>query len=69
MNIANKLTTLRIVLVFVFMGIIWLPLNLSLNVVLWTALAIFIIASLTDFLDGYLARKLNACDRCNDCNH
>nr|WP_302596351.1 CDP-diacylglycerol--glycerol-3-phosphate 3-phosphatidyltransferase [uncultured Cellulosilyticum sp.] len=59
MNIANKLTTLRIVLVFVFMGIIWLPLNLSLNVVLWTALAIFIIASLTDFLDGYLARKLN----------
>lgn len=59
MNIANKLTTLRIVLVFVFMGIIWLPLNLPLNVVLWTALAIFIIASLTDFLDGYLARKLS----------
>ncbi len=59
MNIANKLTTLRIVLVFVFMGIIWLPLNLSQNVVLWSALAIFVIASFTDFLDGYLARKLN----------
>ena len=58
MNIANKLTTLRIVLVFVFMGIIWLPLGLSLDTSLWIALAIFIIASLTDFLDGYLARKL-----------
>ena len=59
MNIANKLTTLRVLLVFVFMGIIWLPLDLSNHVVLWSALAIFIIASFTDFLDGYLARKLN----------
>ena len=59
MNIANKLTLLRVVLVFAFMGIIWLPLSLSIGTVLWIALAIFIIASLTDFLDGYLARKLN----------
>ncbi len=59
MNIANKLTLLRIVLVFAFMGIIWLPLSLEQNLVLWIALAIFIIASLTDFFDGYLARKLN----------
>ena len=59
MNIANKLTLLRVVLVFAFMGIIWLPLSLEQDVVLWIALAIFIIASLTDFLDGYLARKLN----------
>ena len=59
MNIANKLTLLRIILVFVFMGIIWIPLNLSIEVTLWISLAIFIIASLTDFLDGHLARKLN----------
>lgn len=59
MNIANKLTTLRVLLVFVFMGVIWLPLNLSMTTMLWIALAIFVIASLTDFLDGYLARKLN----------
>ncbi len=58
MNIANKLTLLRVVLVFVFMGIIWLPI-LPFESSLWWALAIFIIASLTDFLDGYLARKLN----------
>lgn len=59
MNIANKLTLLRIILVFVFMGIIWLPLGLSVEVMLWISLAIFIVASLTDFLDGHLARKLH----------
>ena len=59
MNIANKLTLLRVILVFVFMGVIWLPLTLSTNVMLTIALSIFIIASITDFLDGYLARRLN----------
>lgn len=59
MNVANKLTLMRIVLVFVFMGIIWLPLGLATNVMLWTALIIFIVASFTDYLDGHLARKLN----------
>lgn len=58
MNIANKLTFLRVILVFVFMGVIWLPI-FSFETSLWVALGIFIIASLTDFLDGYLARKLN----------
>lgn len=59
MNIANKLTFLRILLVFVLMGIIWIPLNLPIHLVLWLSLIIFIVASITDFLDGYLARKLN----------
>lgn len=59
MNIANKLTLMRIVLVFVFMGLIWGPFALSTNTMLWLALVIFIVASLTDFLDGYLARKLH----------
>lgn len=58
MNIANKLTVSRIILVFVFMGIVWLPLGLETSVMLWISLAIFCIASATDFLDGYLARKL-----------
>lgn len=57
MNIANKLTLLRIFLVFVFMGVIWLPLDLSISVVLWISLVIFIVASFTDYLDGHLARK------------
>jgi len=58
MNIANKLTVLRVILVFVFMAIIWLPL-LPFETTLWLALIIFIFASFTDYLDGYLARKLN----------
>ena len=52
MNIANQLTILRIVLVPVFMYFL-LAGNMNL------AAAIFIIASLTDFLDGFLARKMN----------
>lgn len=59
MNVANKLTLLRIILVFVFMGVIWLPLGLSTTVMLGVALAIFVVASFTDYLDGHLARKLN----------
>lgn len=59
MNIANKLTLLRIFLVFVFMGVIWIPTSLSINAILWISLAIFIMASFTDYLDGHLARKLN----------
>lgn len=58
MNIANKLTFLRFILVFVFMAVLWIPV-LPLEISLWTALVIFIIASVTDFFDGYLARKLN----------
>ncbi len=58
MNIANKLTLMRVVLVFVFIGIIWIPI-LPFETTLWVALVIFIAASLTDFFDGYLARKLN----------
>lgn len=58
MNIANKLTFLRFVLVFVFMAVIWIPF-MSLEYSLWTALVIFVVASITDFFDGYLARKLN----------
>lgn len=59
MNIANKLTLMRVILVFVFMGIIWLPLPMTISTKLWIALIIFIVASFTDYLDGHLARKLN----------
>lgn len=55
MNIANKLTVLRIFLIPVFMFVLLsqLPSNYLI------ATVIFIIASLTDFLDGYLARRMN----------
>ncbi|MDM8533064.1 CDP-diacylglycerol--glycerol-3-phosphate 3-phosphatidyltransferase [Clostridiaceae bacterium HSG29] len=55
MNIANKLTVLRILLIPVFLFV--LLSNMPNNSII--ALAIFIVASFTDFLDGYLARSMN----------
>ena len=55
MNIANKITVLRIILIPVFMlfMLIDIPYNMEI------ALVIFLIASITDKLDGYYARKYN----------
>ena len=55
MNIANKLTVSRIFLTLVFM--VFLFLEEPLFKVM--ALATFILASWTDFLDGFLAKKRN----------
>lgn len=52
MNLPNKLTVLRIVLVPVFV-------ILYLSGMLIPALAVFIVASVTDTLDGNIARKYN----------
>ena len=55
MNIPNILTSLRVVLIPVFIIIYYLPFG-------WSYLAaaiVFTVASVTDWLDGYLARKLN----------
>ncbi len=52
MNIANILTILRIIMVPIFM---YMLLDSEFE---W-AIIIFVLASFTDFLDGYLARKLN----------
>ena len=53
MNLPNKLTVLRIVLIPVFMGILYWGFPGA----QYVALAVFILASLTDFLDGYIARR------------
>lgn len=55
MNIANKITVIRIILIPIFMlfMLIDVPYNME------TALVLFSIASLTDKLDGYYARKYN----------
>ena len=57
MNLPNKLTVLRLILVPVIMVIMLLPLN----TILWGVLSalIFGAASLTDMLDGKIARKHN----------
>ncbi|MDD3346801.1 CDP-diacylglycerol--glycerol-3-phosphate 3-phosphatidyltransferase [Oscillibacter sp.] len=55
MNLPNKLTLLRIILIPVFMGVLyWNFPGAS-----YVALEIFIVASLTDLLDGKIARKYN----------
>ena len=55
MNTANKLTMLRIVMIPVFLVILYL--NFPFN--RYLALLIFILASVTDFIDGYIARHYN----------
>jgi CDP-diacylglycerol--glycerol-3-phosphate 3-phosphatidyltransferase len=67
MNIANKLTVSRVILIPIFLIFLLVPLpfgsidlgNSSLSVSQFIAALLFIIASVTDWLDGYLARKLN----------
>lgn len=57
MNLPNKLTLSRVIMVPVFVAFLLLtPKFLYFK---WIALAIFIIASLTDLLDGKIARKYN----------
>ena len=55
MNTANKLTLLRVVMIPLFLLVLYLDLH---GANYW-ALAIFVIASLTDTLDGYIARHYN----------
>lgn len=55
MNIANQLTILRVLMIPFFMY--FLLLGTPTGKVI--ALVLFVVASLTDFLDGYLARKYN----------
>lgn len=52
MNLPNKLTLIRIFLVPVCM-------LLTLKCYMYWALGVFMVASVTDFFDGYIARKYN----------
>ena len=53
MNLPNKLTISRIILTFIFMILLFSK-GLAFKV---SALVVFFIASCTDFIDGYLAKK------------
>ena len=62
MNLPNKLTIFRIILVPIMVIIPFLGINgelLEIPITYWLIEFIFILASLTDKLDGYLARKNN----------
>ncbi|MDO4924091.1 MAG: CDP-diacylglycerol--glycerol-3-phosphate 3-phosphatidyltransferase [Turicibacter sp.] len=68
MNLANKLTLLRIILIPFFIVCFYIP-NLVVNTVSVNSylipyanllgLVIFLLAAITDFIDGYIARKYN----------
>ncbi|MDR1299145.1 MAG: CDP-diacylglycerol--glycerol-3-phosphate 3-phosphatidyltransferase [Oscillospiraceae bacterium] len=53
MNTPNKLTMLRVILIPVFLGVLYMGFPGS-N---YAALAIFALAGATDFADGYIARR------------
>lgn len=57
MNLPNKLTILRMVMIVPFVVFMLTPLGGTAGK--WIALALFVIASLTDLLDGKIARKYN----------
>ena len=52
MTTASKITLARVAMIPVFMIVLLLGYN-------WAALIIFAVASLTDFVDGYIARHYN----------
>ena len=54
-NTANKLTMLRVILIPVYLVLWYLDMETS----AYWALGVFVLASVTDFLDGYVARHYN----------
>ena len=57
MNLPNKLTILRMIMIVPFVVFMLVPIGGTAGK--WIALALFVIASLTDLLDGKIARKYN----------
>lgn len=55
MTTANKLTLCRVVMIPIFLVLLYVDFTGH----LWAALAVFILASVTDFIDGYVARHYN----------
>ena len=58
MTLATKITLIRVAFIPVYMVLMYLSGGIP-GLWLWAALAVFIIASLTDFVDGQIARKWN----------
>ena len=59
MTTASKITLIRIAFIPVYMILMYLSGGVANSWQIWAALAVFIIASLTDYVDGHIARKYN----------
>lgn len=57
MTTASKITLARVVMIPAFLILMYL--SGGNGPLLWAALAVFLLASLTDFVDGYIARHYN----------
>ena len=57
MNLPNKLTVLRMIMIVPF--VFFMLTDVEGDMSKWIALALFVVASLTDLLDGHIARKYN----------
>ena len=58
MNLPNKLTVVRMIMIIPFV-VFMLNTGIAGDASKWIAVSIFIVASLTDLLDGKIARKYN----------
>lgn len=58
MTLASKITMIRVAFIPVFMVLMYMSEGQP-GLWMWLALAVFIIASITDWVDGYIARKYN----------
>ena len=56
MTLASKITLIRVAFIPVFMVLMYLSGGQP-GLYMWISLAVFIIASLTDYIDGHIARK------------
>ena len=58
MTLASKITLIRVAFIPVYMALMYVSGGQP-GFWMWVALAVFIIASLTDYIDGQIARKCN----------
>lgn len=56
MTLASKITLVRVAFIPLFMALMYLSGGQP-GLFMWLSLAVFVIASLTDYIDGYIARK------------
>ena len=58
MTLASKITMIRVAFIPVFMVLMYISEGQA-GLWMWLALAVFILASVTDWVDGHIARKYN----------
>ena len=58
MTLASKITLVRVFMIPVYMVLMYVSGGAP-NIWMYAALAVFLVASATDFVDGYIARKYN----------